>query len=144
MNFATTLVLTLFIAFCWGGQTMIHKYLLKTFSPYTMLVVGSGFYLACLFVFAIVYWPKIKIDIPKISWKLLSLVLVSSIICGFIANLVYYFVLSKNQSYVVSSIISCAPLFTLLLAWMFLRENVTVLSVIAVGLIVLGVALLAY
>jgi len=67
------------------------------------------------------------------------IIFITSAITGFFANLIYYYVISKHESYIVEALISCSPLFTLVLAYLFLKEEINWVGIAGVLLITLGV-----
>ncbi|HHT9138616.1 MAG TPA: EamA family transporter [Candidatus Wunengus sp. YC60] len=70
-----------------------------------------------------------------------SLIL-ASILTGFVVQLASYKVLKIDEISRIIPITSCYPLFTFLLGWMFLGENVTLSKVIGMLLILGGIFLL--
>jgi len=132
----------LFIAFLWGLATVIHKYVLKTISPKVAMAVGSIFYFICICIFVVYNWNHLKTEVPKIDKICLFWIAVASI-AGFLAYLIYYYILKKHDSYVVSALINAAPVFTLLLAVLLLKEKINVYGSLGVLFIVIGVILLA-
>lgn len=133
----------LFVAFLWGVAPTIHKHVLRKTDPKTVMVVGSLFYIACLAVFAAYCWKDIRRDLPNLTPSNVFWIAITSIIAGFVANLIYYFILRKHDSYVISALIYCAPVFTLVLSYMFLKERATPLALLGVLLTVAGVVCLS-
>jgi drug/metabolite transporter (DMT)-like permease len=69
--------------------------------------------------------------------------IISGIFVGFVANYLYYQVIRNNTSYIVAALVFSAPFFTVILSYLFLKEELTLLSGLGVFLIVAGVILLA-
>ena len=134
---------SLMVAFLWGVQPIVHKYVLKNIDPKTIMIVGGAFYVACLLVFAIRYRGTLRKDWAKLDPVTVCLIGASAVLTGFVANLLYFFVLKKHDSYVVSALIYAAPAFTLLLAWLVLHEKVRKIGAIGVVLVVLGTLCIA-
>ena len=137
----------LFISFLWGLSPVIHKYLLsgQDLHPETMLVIGGTLYSVCLVLYG---WYKRKLvmhDVKsRMTWKSWLAVGLTSIVCGFVANMLYFFILKKHTSYIVSALIYASPLFTLILALLFLKEKVTAMGMVGVFFIVMGVVCIAF
>lgn len=68
---------------------------------------------------------------------------IAAILSGFVANLIYLFVLKKHQSYLVSALIYAAPAFTLLLAYFLLKEDISVIGFIGVIMVIIGTICIA-
>ncbi len=136
---------SLLVSFLWGGAPVIHKYLMSTrpISPETLMVFGSVVYFSCIVVYFYFNNKPIIRDIKGASATTLSIMFVSAVFAGFVANLLYFRVIKHNASYVVSALIFSSPFFTLLLSYMFLKEKMTVKSVLGVVSIVVGVIMLA-
>jgi drug/metabolite transporter (DMT)-like permease len=138
MNY-TNLLLTLFIAFLSGVLPVIHKHLLKKFNPMSILIFSGVTYFTVLVLFMFTQMDQLKKDISKLTTVDLLWVLAGSIGCVFLSNIIYYHVLQNNKSYLVSALIDCAPVFTLLFAILFLKEQITKLSILGIIFIISGV-----
>lgn len=140
------IVLAIFIAFLWGVSPVVHKFALSAgYSQYTLMVVGAVFYNICLALFAATKWNIIYPEIRSMSWKIVGLLATTSIFTGFMASLLYYRVLKQHsRSYIATTIMYCSPIFTLILAALFLKEKVNAVSLGGVLVTVLGVCMLAY
>jgi drug/metabolite transporter (DMT)-like permease len=66
----------------------------------------------------------------------------SGIIAGFLANYLYFHVVQKHASYVVSALIFSSPFFTFVISYLFLKEDMTWMSVLGVFFIIVGIVLL--
>lgn len=137
--------LSLFISFVWGATPIVHKYIFNSYTymtPDTMLVVGGILY----FVFTMSYFgcnkAKVIEPLKKLPLSIFALMGITALL-GFLANYLYFNVIGKHASYVVSALIFSSPFFTLLLSYMLLNEDITLTSFIAVILIVVGIILLA-
>ena len=135
--------IALFVSFLWGVQIICHKILLKKTNFKVIMVVGSIFYFICVALFTASYWNTLKKDIVKLDAKSILLIGFASICSAFIANLIYLYILKDHSSYVVSALIYSSPIFTLILAYLMLKEKVTFIGAIGVVLIVVGVICLS-
>jgi uncharacterized membrane protein len=137
------IIVALFIAFLWGAAPVIHKNILKTVDRTTIIVIGSFFYTICIIGFAIYNWDIIKKDVSKIKTNEVFLIAFAAITTGFLASVLYFYILNSNDSYVVSALIHSSPIFTLILAFLYLREKITFIGGLGVLLIFIGVVCLA-
>lgn len=136
---------SLFISFLWGASPVIQRFLMTTqvLSPETLMVFGSAIYFLCTAVYFSFNIKKIVGEISLVSWKVLVIMIVSGIFVGFVANYLYYKVIRNNASYVIAALVFSAPFFTVLLSYLFLKEEITLLSSAGVFCIVVGIVLLA-
>lgn len=141
----SVVVTSLLISFLWGAAPVIHKFLMSTrpISPETLMVFGSLVYFSCVVVYFYFNHKPIIADLRMASATTLTIMFVSAMFAGFVANLLYFRVIKQHASYVVSALIFSSPFFTLLLSYIFLKEPMSVKSITGVILIVVGVILLA-
>ena len=73
------------------------------------------------------------------------LILISvSLGAGFLANLLFYYVLKSHESSLVSALVFSSPIFTLIVAYFFMKEELNGFGILGIVLIVLGVVCIAY
>lgn len=139
-----SIILALFVGFLWGLAPIVHKILLKNIDFKLFMVLSSCCFFACTCIFAIYFWKDLVVSAKKqLTIFNLSWIILASVFVGFIANLVYLFVLKDYKSYIVSALIYCSPFFTLALSYLFLKENITYVGASGCILITLGVILIA-
>ena len=134
---------SLFVAFLWGAQPVVQKALLTQMSFKTVMAVGSVAYTACMAGFIAFYWKDIQRDRPKLTVRNVAAIFATTICCAFVANLVYLLALKRHKSAVVSALIYSAPVFTVVLAAVFLRERLNWVEGAGVALLTAGVACMA-
>jgi len=137
-------IVSVFIAFLWGVTPVIHKYVLKTnVNPYTIMTIGSVAYLIILSIFVYVNQNVIMKDIKTMDWNVILILGAVSIFAGFFANLLYYDVLKNaKNSYIMTTVMYSSPIFTFILATLFLKESFSMYSILGVFLTFSGIALL--
>jgi len=131
------------VALLWGAQPIIHKHLLATFHPQTMMLLGTTFYLVCLGAYTAYSWKVIKSDLPKITWRHLAWAALASVAGGFLAQVLYLYALSKHPSHLVMPLIYSSPVFTLLLGYLLLKEKISLRAAVGVVLIIAGIIVVA-
>jgi drug/metabolite transporter (DMT)-like permease len=62
-----------------------------------------------------------------------------AIILSFIPNIIYYNLINDHDSYVVTALVNSAPVFTVGLSYLLLKENITKYGMLGVVLIIVGV-----
>jgi len=137
--------LGLFISLCWAISPIMHKYVLKRsgISPKTILILSTLFYTSCVAIFALIHWETVSKDLPKMDFAAWLIIGVTTVIAGFWANVLYFYMIRDNASSTVAALIYSSPIFTLLLAYIFINEMMSVLSLAGVLLIVTGVICIA-
>lgn len=138
-------IYALLIAFLWGLSPVMHKVALTDISPQTTLVVSSAFYTVCTVAFAVYFKDKIAKDVyGGLSMRNILFLAFTSIVCGFFTNILYFSILKQNQSHIVSALIYSSPVFTLIMAYLLLRERITFAGFLGIILITFGVVLVAF
>ena len=136
--------IALFVSFLWGIQIILHKYILRKTNPYVIMIVGSIFYFVCISVFTIYNWTNLKDDIYNLDMQTIVLIGIAMIFATLLANLLYLLVLKDNDSYIVAALVYSSPVFTFLIAYLFLKEKVTIYGFIGFALIIAGILFLAF
>jgi drug/metabolite transporter (DMT)-like permease len=139
------LLTALTVSFLFGITPITHKYLfsIHPISKETLITSGAFFYSMCAFVYFFLNRKKVVKDIKTLPYTTLMIMAASAIVCGFFANYLYFKAIQHSSSYIVSALIFSSPMFTFVLAYLFLKEEVNYKSAFGVFLIVLGVIMLA-
>ncbi len=66
-------------------------------------------------------------------------IFIAAIFCLFVANLLYYYILKKNNSSAISALIYSCPIFTLLIAYFFLKEEIDTYGLLGIFFVILGI-----
>lgn len=133
------ILIALFVAFLWGLLPVVHKYVLQKHNIITVIVFSALIYALCTLILAWLYWPSIKKDLRIIDKNTILLLTIVTIFAGFLANIIYMYVLEKHDSHIISALVYTSPVFTLILAILFLNEKPTMLSLIGIFLIISGI-----
>jgi uncharacterized membrane protein len=135
------ILLALFIAFLWGIQPVIHKYLLKKIDGITLMLISSIVYLLAIIIkvfFSQSYNIFLR-DISKLTPIDTTIIILTSIFTVFLANMIYYIILKDHETSIVVSLMYSAPVFTLLLSYLFLKEKIEFIGIIGIISIIFGV-----
>ena len=130
--------LTLVVIFIWGITFVSTKYLLRSFSAFEILVIR--FVMAYFMLF---FMKPGRIHLPKKTDELWFLLAGASgvSVYQFIENIAISYTLPAN----VSIIISICPMFTAIVAQIFLKErNLNFLFIIGFFISIAGVALVTF
>lgn len=137
------ILLALFIAFLWGGSTVVHRCFINNMSIATIMCISTSFYVLCLLIYGSMNYKIIKNDIRNISLADVGILGITSISAGFLANYLYFTVLRKYESSLVSALIYSCPIFTLLLANFYLSEKIDNYGIFGILFVVLGVGFIS-
>jgi len=140
----TVILIALFISFLWGYPPIILKHLLIKFDKTTVIIIEGLLYLLFL-IFLIIYKSDtFTKDVKKINYVDMGLFFLTAVFGGFLANFLYMYLLEDNDSYIITALVCISPLFTLMLAYLFTKEKITIYGVLGTILIVLGILLVSY
>jgi uncharacterized membrane protein len=134
----------LFISFCWGAAPVIHKEILKKIQRETIMVVSAIAYFCCMVIYAVYNRKIVSKDMSVIEPKYVFAIAVTSIFTGFVANILYYYVLKDHESSIISALIYSSPAFTLALALLFFNERISLYGLMGILFILLGVVLVSF
>jgi drug/metabolite transporter (DMT)-like permease len=137
------IVIALAISFLWGVQPVIHKHLLKKFTPITLMLVSSIVYFALLIVTSVIKNKEVTTDFEKMTAKDLGILVALSVFTAFLANIMYYYILKDHESSIISALIYSSPVFTLVIAYLFLKERLDIYGFSGVLAIIVGVILIS-
>jgi uncharacterized membrane protein len=131
----------LLISFLWGIQPIIHKYLLQKINGITILVLSSFVYFIASFLISFITKNHNIIikDLKIMNRKDYMIIIFTTFFTVFLANIIYYYILKRHQTSFISSLINSAPIFTLIVSYLFLKENIEPIGVIGILLMTLGV-----
>ena len=110
----------------------------------TVLVLDGLLYFLFLLLFGYKYYDKIIKDIPKIDAIDASLMFFTAVITGLMGNLIYMLLLEGYDSYIITALVSISPFFTLVLAYLFTKEKITIWGLMGTVLIVAGILMISY
>ena len=135
-----TFFLALLTAFIWGFVPFLEKVGLSSVEPTTAYLVRcSGVFLGVVIIIA--FTPQFP-SFGKMGVKSIFFLVLSGILAGFVAQLVFYKALKMGEISRIIPITSCYPLFTFLLGWVFLGEELALSQVVGMLLILCGILLL--
>ena len=138
------ILLALIISFLWGLQPIVHKYLMQKFNAITLMLISSIVYCSMVILVSIARNKEIIDDINKITPKDASIIVILAAFTVFLTNMMYYYILKNHESSIVSALIYSSPVFTLILAYLFLKERLDIFGVSGILSIVIGVVLIAH
>lgn len=133
------------VAMLWSLTPILNKYVMCAHDapPAAVLIVSGMAYLAALACFAVYHNAEAIRQVRALSTRSLATIVFTSLLTGFVANLLFIYVLHDHDSYIVTSLVYSVPVFTLLLAIVVLHEQVTILGVVGSVLMLAGILCVA-
>ena len=133
------ILIALFISLCWGIVPVAHKSILTHISPITIMLLSVFIYAFLIIIYAALNTKVIYKDMYNISKTDIIVILFSSGIAAFFGNVLYFNILKNHDSSIISALIYSCPMFTLIIAYLFLKERINTIGIIGILFIVLGV-----
>lgn len=140
----TYIFLGLLISFLWGIQPLIHKHLLNNYSSFTIIILTNVINTLLLLFIIPTNYDIFYTDLKKFNNMDYFWIIIVTLFTIFITNLLYYDVLKNHDSSIISGIVGSSPIFTLLLASIFLKENIDFISKLGIIFVIIGVFLIAF
>jgi uncharacterized membrane protein len=134
----------LVVALLWAIAPLIHKYLLTHTNYKVIMLLSAVTYVIVMCIYSIVNYNDIFFQLKQINTKNIILIIFVSLITLVIANIIYLSILQNNNSYVVCALTYSSPIFTLIFAYLFFKEKVTLLGLFGVIFVVIGIICLAF
>ena len=132
--------LALLTAFIWGFVPFLEKIGLSSVEPTAAYLVRcSGVFLGVVILVA--FTPQFP-SFGKMGIKAIVFLVLAGILAGVVAQLVFYKALKMGEISRIIPVTCCYPLFSFLLGWIFLGEEITLSKVAGMLLILGGILLL--
>lgn len=132
--------LAIFGMVCWGIAPVFAKVGLNNMDPLPGLIIRT--LTASIFALSSMGFGgnicKMK-NISLITWVFIA---IEALLATFLGDLAYYAAIKKGDISVVTVIMSSSPLVTMLMAIIFLGEQITAVRIIGAGLVVVGIMLI--
>ncbi|TVL98116.1 MAG: hypothetical protein CV082_01625 [Candidatus Brocadia sp. BL1] len=139
-NFLEAFFLALLTAFIWGFVPFLEKIGLSSVEPTAAYLVRcSGIFLGIGILIA--FTPQFP-SFAKMGIKSVFFLVLAGMLAGVVAQLVFYKALKTGEISRIIPVTSCYPLFSFLLGWIFLGEEITVSKIAGMLLILGGILLL--
>ena len=136
-------LLCILVAFLWSLHPICHKILKNKIDVFFIFILIWFFTSIFMILILIYYKDHIYVNLINLT-KIELLILTALGLISVLANFIYFYVIKHDNSYIVSAITYCSPLFTIFIAFLILNENFTFNSVIGITLIIVGASILSY
>jgi len=135
--------IALFISFLWGLMPVLHKHILSNLNLITIMTISAFIYTFLIIIYATSNKKIIYNDLKKITYTDAFILIFSAAIIAFGGNILYYNILKNHESSIISALIYSSPIFTLILAYFFLKERIHTMGIIGILFIIAGVICIA-
>ncbi|WP_455364916.1 EamA family transporter, partial [[Eubacterium] cellulosolvens] len=132
-------ILALSSAFCYATAAVLYKKGLRTTGYFTTLLVSTLF--AALFI--LMTLPITRYQSSRITFNLMALIIIAEFIGLGLGDPLYFVGLKKIGVSRTVSISSSYPLYSMILATLFLNEALTIAVIVGTPLIVVGIAIVS-
>jgi DME family drug/metabolite transporter len=126
---------------CWGFGIVLFKIILRNNDPYILAAGRMLFLLPTVAILSIIPYGK-KSPRKKLTKTQLSLALLSGLIALGIGDTLLYLGLESTNINIIAPLTSITPIFTAIIAILFLGEKVSKKTIIATLLVTTGTTLL--
>ena len=133
------LLISLFVGFLWGISPIMQKHLLKKFDKLSLMFFFAFIYIFCIIIASLYSHKTILKDFYAVNNWDAFLIISYVFFTSFLTNILILHILKSHDSYIVCALEGTAPLFTLLMVYLFFDEKVTTIGVLGVLLIALGI-----
>lgn len=135
---------SLIVSLFWGISPVFYKMIMSKVDTKITFILNNIFFTIGVIGYTWYYWDQIKTDIKNISIRDTLAIGTIAILLSFIPNVIYYNLINDHDSYVVSALVNSAPIFTVGLSYLLLKENITKYGMLGVVLIIVGVCCLSF
>jgi drug/metabolite transporter (DMT)-like permease len=134
----------LIIAILWGIQPLIQKNLMNKISSESVLVYQVVFNFIFIIIYILFNQKILHNDFNNLTYSDLQTLFGITLICGFAANILYYYLLKNHDPSIVITLVYSAPLFTLIFSKFFYNKYINNCTQIGILLSILGLGLIGY
>jgi len=134
--------IALFISFLWGIGNVIHKHLLDDISGLSLMLYSSIIYAVCIIATAVYNKSIIIKDYKKIDLRIASILFFTTVLTTYFSNVLYFYILKSHETSIISALVYSSPVFTVIFAYLFLNERLSLCGLIGIFMIILGTILI--
>src|SRR2546426_531324 len=116
------------VAFCWSLVPIIYKIILTNLPAKTVFLLYYITTTTLMIFYTFLNWNNINLHIDKINYKIIVQLLIVVLLGSLIANYLYYDILEKNDTYLVTILTAISPLLTILIAYFYLGEKINLIK----------------
>ena len=133
-------ILAFFGMLCWGLAPVFGKMGLSQVNPVAGLVIRT--YMSAAILTGWVVYSGTLHQLKTIPWQSWILIGVEGLLATLVGDLAYYAALKYGEVSFVTLVMSCSPLISMIMAVIFLGEQISVWRLSGAFLIVVGLVLI--
>jgi drug/metabolite transporter (DMT)-like permease len=134
---------SLIVSLFWGISPVLYKMIMNKVDTKLTFIINNIFFTLAVIIYTIYYWDQIKSEAKNISIRDTLAIGAIAIVMSFIPNVIYYNLINDHDSYIVSALVNSAPIFTVGVSYLLLKENITKYGILGTILIIVGVICLS-
>lgn len=139
------LFLTFIVALLWGISPIIVKHgLNNNINVNTIFFINTLIYIICGGTYALLYKNDIQDDLTISNSYILLLLTINAFFAIFVANTMYYLLIQKNNTAIVTALAYSSPVFTVILSYFLLKEKLNVETFIGICLVYIGILIISF
>jgi uncharacterized membrane protein len=133
------------VSFLWGMVPLIHMHLMRKMNRITIFAIDAFLYFLCINAVILYHYDLIKKDLLDESrWDIFILIL-SMVIIGVSADLLYLYVLENNKNPFLLPIVYCGPIFTMTFSYLVTKQKSdSIYGFLGVFLIMSGIICISF
>lgn len=137
--------LALLISLGLGISPIVQKYVLNSWKIHPDTIIIMCWILASIILlpYSVYNWKRVRADFPKFNKPVVITVAVVGVLFGLLSTILYFKLITHNNTSAVVALVYSSPIFTLILAYLLLNENISLKGAIGILMIVSGVVLLS-
>ncbi|SKC84134.1 DMT family transporter [Maledivibacter halophilus] len=132
-------IIMLFAVICWVVYSVISKKVMPKYSP--LIITAYSFLICLVTLIPFVFIEKPLTYLPNVTWKGWVSVLYMSVFASVIGYLVQQISIKKIGPSKTNVFINLVPVFSVILSFLILKEEVTIIKIFSVAIIITGVYL---
>jgi DME family drug/metabolite transporter len=137
----TGLVASLGTLICWGFGVILFKMILRNNDPYILMAGRMLFLLPTLALLSLISYGN-KSPIKKMTKTQLSIAFISGLTALGLGDTLLYLSLDSTNINIVAPLTSITPIFSAIIAILFLGEKISIKTIVGTLLVTAGTALL--
>jgi hypothetical protein len=134
--------LAILVALLSASQIILMKHVTSNHSSEASFAMFSLFYFLLTLMFVGKYKDKVATDVRSMAAPMILLILFA-VILSFTANYLYYRLMESHDMTITTALVSTAPLFLALYAYLVLKQSMSLKNLAGIATIVGGIILLS-
>jgi drug/metabolite transporter (DMT)-like permease len=131
------------VSFLWGLSPIAYKHVLEYIDPMTLIAIQGALYGIAFLLFVIFFRKDLKHKLSTVSKRVFTIMFFAVIFTMIIPMVIFFYLLQKHDSYIITALTYSSPIFTLILAYLLLKEDIAPVGILGVLLVVVGVVLVS-